>query len=205
MNIFDQLTEKPWVATDGPAEELVEGRLSPMPTARFGLRFVLVAITIVFSAIVIVYTERMAFGDWRPMPETWLLWLNTAVLVLSSVALQRASTGARRGDMSSVRTGVLVGGGLAFAFLIGQLAAWQQLASLGYYADSNPANAFFYLITGLHGVHLLGGLVGWSRTARKVRRATDTAKIRLGVELCTVYWHFLLMVWLIVFGLMLFT
>ncbi len=205
MSIFSQLTEKPWVASDGPAEDLVQGRLSPMPTASFGLRFALVTITIVFSAIVIVYTERMAFGDWRPMPETWLLWLNTAVLVFSSVALQRASTAARRGDMASIRTGVFVGGGLAFAFLIGQLAAWQQLVSLGYYAAGNPANAFFYLITGLHGVHMLGGLIGWIRIARKVQRATDAAEVRLGVSLCTVYWHFLLMVWLIVFGLMLFT
>ena len=205
MSIFSQLMEKPWVANDGPAEDLVQGRVSSMPTAKFGLRFVLIAVTIVFSALVIVYTERMAFSDWRPMPETWLLWLNTVVLVLSSVAFQRASTCARRGDMDGVRTGVWAAGGLAFAFLIGQLAAWQQLASLGYYAETNPANAFFYLITGMHGVHLLGGLIGWSRTARRVHRATDAAKVRLGVELCTVYWHFLLMVWLIVFGLMLFT
>lgn len=205
MNIFTQLMEKPWVASDGPAEDLVEGRLSPMPTARFGLRFALVAMTIVFSAIVIIYTERMAFGDWRPMPETWLLWLNTIILVFSSVALQRASTCAHRGDMGGLRTGVLVGGGLAFAFLIGQLAAWQQLISLGYYADSNPANAFFYLITGLHGIHMLGGLIAWMRMARKVRRATDATTVYLSVSLCTVYWHFLLMVWLIVFGLMLFT
>lgn len=205
MSLFSQLTEKPWVATDGPAEDLVEGRMSSMPTARFGLRFVLIAVTIVFSALVIVYTERMAFSDWRPMPETWLLWLNTAVLMLSSVALQRASTCARRGDRIGVRTGVFAGGGLAFAFLIGQLAAWQQLASLGYYADSNPANAFFYLITAMHGVHMLGGLIGWSRTALRVQRDADAARVRLSVELCTVYWHFLLMVWLIVFGLMLFT
>ena len=95
MSLFSQLTEKPWVATDGPAEDLAPGRMSSMPTARFGLRFVLITVTIVFSAIVIVYTERMAFNDWRPMPETWLLWLNTVILVLSSVALQRASSCAR--------------------------------------------------------------------------------------------------------------
>ena len=76
---------------------------------------------------------------------------------------------------------------------------------MGYFAKTNPANAFFYLITGLHGLHLLGGLVAWGWTSAKVWRGFDIARVRLSVELCTVYWHFLLVVWLVLFALLLFT
>ena len=71
-----------------------------------------------------------------------------------------------------------------------------------YFEVTNPAIAFFYLITGLHGLHLLGGLVAWGRTVTKVWGDFDEAKVTHSVELCTVYWHFLLLVWLVLFGLL---
>ena len=89
--------------------------------------------------------------------------------------------------------------------LAGQFLAWQQLVALGYFAEENPANAFFYMITGLHALHLLGGLVAWGRTIAKLWRGIALSQLRLSVELCTVYWHFLLLVWLALFGLLIFT
>ena len=65
--------------------------------------------------------------------------------------------------MDRVRDGLLAAGLFAFAFLAGQLMVWRQLAAAGYFLTANPANAFFYLITALHGLHLLGGLVAWGR------------------------------------------
>ncbi|MAF48028.1 MAG: hypothetical protein CMM10_07190 [Rhodospirillaceae bacterium] len=102
-----------------------------------------------------------------------------------------------------MRDGLLWGGVLTFAFLAGQLFVWRQLADLGYYADSNSANAFFYLLTALHGLHMLGGLVAWWRSISRLRRGGSVADLRLSVELCTVYWHYLLLIWLILFGLLL--
>ena len=148
---------------------------------------------------------RMTMGDWHPLPDPDLLWLNTGMLILSSIALQWAFVAAKREQADSVRNGLLVGGFCAFAFMGGQLLAWQQLIDAGYYAHSNPANAFFYLITGLHALHLLGGVVAWSMTTKKLLGGTEVARVRLSVELCAVYWHFLLVVWLILFGLMLST
>jgi cytochrome c oxidase subunit 3 len=83
------------------------------------------------------------------------------------------------------------------AFLSGQLVAWQQLTGEGYRLAANPANAFFYVLTGLHGLHLLGGLVALGRTTEKAWRTADTARLRLPVDLCATYWHFLLLVWLV--------
>ncbi len=206
MSFFRQLTEKPWETVPGGVVELHAGRAFPLPVATLGLRVFLVVITVLFSLFIIAYAERMTLADWRPLPEPWLLWPNTALLILSSVALQRAWVGARRGRMDGVRTGLLVGGVSALAFLAGQLLAWQQLVALGYFAASNPANAFFYLITGLHGLHLLGGLVVWARITNKVWRGdSELSQLRLSVQLCAVYWHFLLVVWLVLFALLLLT
>jgi cytochrome c oxidase subunit 3 len=96
----------------------------------------------------------------------------------------------------------MAGGVFAFAFLAGQLLAWRQLNMMVAFDVTNPAIAFFYLITALHGLHLLGGLVAWGRTTAKVWRGFDLVHVRLSVELCTVYWHFLLLVWLVLFGLL---
>ena len=71
--------------------------------------------------------------------------------------------------------------------------------------DSNPLNLFFYLITGFHGLHLLGGLVAWFRASVRLWRGAEVAKIRSSVELCAVYWHVLLLDWLVMFGLLLVT
>ncbi len=205
MNFFHQLTEKPWESAQGTVVELRDGAAFSLPTATFGLRLFLVVITVLFSLLVVAYVERMAVADWRPLPEPGLLWLNTSLLILSSVALQWARHSANRGEIDGVRFGLFAGGGFAFAFLAGQLVAWQQLVALGYFAATNPANAFFYLITALHAVHLLGGLVAWGRTTAKVRRGSEAVAVRMSVELCAVYWHFLLVVWLVLFGLLLFT
>ena len=88
-------------------------------------------------------------------------------------------------------------------FLVGQLVAWRQLDALGYYVASNPANTFFYLLSALHGLHLLGGLVAWGRTAGKLRHIGITLELRPEIELCALYWHFLLVIWLALFGLLL--
>ena len=92
-----------------------------------------------------------------------LLWVNTALLLLGSGALQLARTAAGRDDLAALKRHLTVGGGLTIAFLVGQLIAWRQLTAAGYFMATNPADAFFYILTGLHGAHMLGGLWFWAR------------------------------------------
>jgi cytochrome c oxidase subunit 3 len=141
-------------------------------------------------------------ADWRELPLPRLLWFNTGVLVMSSVALQWAHMAARRDDIDGLIVGLLVGGASAMTFLAGQLLVWQQLNVAGYFVASNPANSFFYLITAAHGLHLMGGLVALGRTIAKVWRGAPMMQVRLSVELCAIYWHFLLLVWLVLLGLL---
>ena len=207
VSFLHHLTEKPWLPVPKGAAGALhdEGELFALPTATIGLRVFLAVVAVVFSLLVVTYTERMGLGDWRSFPQPWLLWLNTALLITSSVALQWAWVSADRGQIDGVRDGLVAGGVCAFAFLSGQLMAWKLLIDLGYFAATNPAVAFFYLITAIHALHLMGGLVAWGRTTAKLWRGVDVAQVRLSVELCATYWHFLLLIWLVLFGLLLLT
>jgi cytochrome c oxidase subunit 3 len=202
MSIFHELTVKPWVTDQGKVDDLYAGGASSGLAKKLALRVFLAVVAVLFMLLVVAYGSRMAYEDFRPSPQLGLLWANTFVLILSSVALQWAQYSVRRGQMDAMRVGLLVAGALTVVFLFGQLLAWRQLGAMVYFEVTNPAIAFFYLITGLHGLHLLGGLVAWGRTVAKVWGDFEVARIRQSVELCTVYWHFLLLVWLVLFGLL---
>jgi cytochrome c oxidase subunit 3 len=181
------------------------GGVFPLPTLKIGVWLFLGVATVLFSALLSAYLVRMGLPDWQPLPEPGVLWLNTALLILSSGALQLAWRAARRGRPSTMERGLLAGGVLAILFVAGQLFAWRNLQEMGYFTATNPSSSFFYLLTTIHGLHLFGGLVAWGRTALKAWQGAYTAHSHLGVELCAVYWHFLLLVWLVLFGLMLAT
>src|SRR5258707_5440814 len=196
-----RLTAKPWLE-QGVTVDLREEGTSSLPAAKIGLGVFLAVVGSLFALFISAYSMRMNMVDWRTLPMPALLWFNTGVLVLSSVALQWAHMAARRDDIAGVSLGLCVGGAFAVTFLVGQLLAWRQLSGAGYFLASNPANSFFYLITAVHGLHLMGGLVALGRTTAKVLRGADATQIRLSVELCTIYWHFLLLVWLVLPGLL---
>ena len=204
MSFLRQITEKPWLPGRSK-EELPEGSVYSLPAPTIALRLILAVATVVFTLFIVAYGDRMALSDWRPLSEPSVLWANTIILILSSAAWHWATINARQGRLDGVKTGLLAGGGFAFVFLIGQYWAWRQLADAGYYAETNPAYAFFYLLTAVHAIHLLGGLVAWARTVVKVWTGEEVARVRLSVELCAVYWHFLLVVWLVLFALLWFT
>ncbi|MBT1510203.1 cytochrome c oxidase subunit 3 [Bradyrhizobium sp. SRL28] len=196
-----RLMSKPWLE-EGPIGNYPGTGAATWPAAKIGLGVFLAVAGSLFALFISAYSMRMVMVDWRTMPVPGLLWFNTGVLVVSSVALQWAYVAARRDDMGNVIIGLCAGGASAITFLIGQLLAWQQLRAAGYFVASNPANSFFYMITAAHGLHLMGGLVALGRTTARVWRGAEMAQVRLSVELCAIYWHFLLLVWLVLLGLL---
>jgi cytochrome c oxidase subunit 3 len=196
-----RLTAKPWLE-QGVTVDLREEGTSSLPAAKIGLGVFLAVVGSLFALFISAYSMRMNMVDWRALPMPRLLWFNTAVLFLSSVALQWAHMAARRNDVDGVIVGLCAGGVSAVTFLIGQLLAWRELSVAGYFLASNPANSFFYLITAVHGLHLMGGLVALGRTTAKVWHGVALTQVRLSVELCAIYWHFLLLVWLVLLGLL---
>lgn len=196
-----RLTAKPWLE-EGPVGDFPGGDTMTWPAAKIGLGVFLAVAGSLFVLFISAYSMRMNVMDWRALPVPRLLWLNTGVLVLSSGALQWSYVAARRHDVEGAMIGLLAGGASAVIFLAGQLLAWQQLGAAGYFMASNPANSFFYVLTAVHGLHLTGGLVALGRTSAKVWRGAEAADMRLSVELCAIYWHFLLLVWLVLLGLL---
>jgi cytochrome c oxidase subunit 3 len=207
MSLLSRLTEKSW---EGPSADAVDPQTYRPPAARVGVIVYFGVITVLFSLVTSAYVMRMgmpgmghgAMSDWRPMPEPPLLWINSFVLLLSSVAWEAARLGARQGRGDLMRRGLFVAGALGILFLAGQLLLWREFSLAGYYASSNPANAFFYLITALHGLHLAGGLFFWVRAVLGLQTGAD---VRLPIELCAVYWHFLLLVWALMLALLIST
>jgi cytochrome c oxidase subunit 3 len=185
-----------------------------VPPARIALWVFLAVITSLFGLFFSAYFIRMGHGhgaghgisDWHSVSKPSILWFNTAMLILSSAAMQMARRAVRMTARARVSGYLFAGGAFAILFIGGQLVAWQQLRDAGYGLTSGPAGAFFYVLTGVHGLHLLGGLVVWLKTVvRMRRRAVELIEMRLSIELCTVYWHYLLLVWLAMFVLLLST
>ena len=175
-------------------------------TAIVGMRIFLTVVTMLFLLFLIAFIARSQGGDWRPLTDPaaplsrpWLLWINTLVLGLGSLALQWARVAARHGQRNESLMGFCLGGFCALGFIAGQLAAWWQLELWGYGVASNPASSFFYLLTGLHGLHLLGGLLAWGATLCGYWQGRALARLQLRVELCAIYWHYLLALWLLLF------
>lgn len=195
------LSSKPWLEV-GSVADLPSRGSPPLPPSKIGLGVFLAVVASLFGLFISAYSMRMQLSDWQPLPVSGLLWLNTGMLVLSSIALQWTKAAAQRGEMDGVKLGLLAGGVSALAFLSGQLLAWRDLSQAGYLLSSNPANSFFYLITGLHGLHVLGGLVALGRTVEKAWRGASWSRLRLSVELCATYWHFLLFIWFILLALL---
>jgi cytochrome c oxidase subunit 3 len=199
-----RIASKPWLE-QGAAGELPGTGVSSMPVAKIGLGVLLAALGSLFALFISAYLMRMQVFDWRPVPKPALLWINSGVLMLSSAALQWARGAADRRDRRGMRTGLFAAAAAALVFLAGQLVAWGQLTATGYFLTSNPASSFFYLITALHGVHLIGGLVALGAVTVKGWREDDPRLLRLNLDLCSMYWDFLLLMWLVLFGLLLLT
>jgi cytochrome c oxidase subunit 3 len=200
--VRQRLTAKPWLE-EGPIGEVPGTGASPLPAATVGLGVFLVVVGTLFALVISAYSIRMTMLDWRPLPVPDLLWFNTGLLVASSVALELAKGAVRRGRVDDLKLALLAAGGFALLFLVGQILVWRQLSAAGYFLSSNPANAFFYLLVALHGLHLTGGLVALGGSVSGVWRGSYRRdNIRRSVGLCAAYWHFLLIIWVVVMSLL---
>ncbi|HKI13341.1 MAG TPA: cytochrome c oxidase subunit 3, partial [Candidatus Acidoferrum sp.] len=140
-------------------------------------------------------------GGWVQVRIPGLLWVNTAILLTSSATLEMARNRLANSDLSGFRRLWQVTTILGLLFLVGQLVAWKILAGQGIYLSTNPASSFFYIFTGAHALHLLGGVcallfVAW--------RSFDQAQVSRSVaaEVASYYWHFMDALWLFLLALL---
>lgn len=209
MSLFSRLAEKSWQT---PGSERLSDPVEYRPAAStVGVYAYFGVATVIFTLTAAAYLVRMGMqhgmehgggGDWQPMPEPPLLWINTGVLVASSLLWEAARRSAGRDGWERIRFMTLAGGILGFVFLVGQLLLWWQYQGAGYYLAANPANSFFYLLTALHGLHLAGGIFACGRTLGQMGGQADNMRVFRNIRLCAVYWHFLLLIWALLAALL---
>ncbi len=166
-----------------------------------GMYIALAGILMFFMAFVSAYIVRkdMPNSAWIPLEVPRILWLNTLILIASSFTLARAHNRFTAKDEEGFRHWWATTTVLGVLFVAGQILAWRQLAAQGLFLATNPSSSFFYVFTGAHGVHLLGGILALLyvqfRATRKVARGT-------AIEVVSMYWHFMDGLWVFLFLLL---
>lgn len=201
-SFFQKIMSQPWLQDDGTVAEMHGHDGFAAPARRIGLRFFLAIVTSLFFLMSVAYFMRRGMGGgWHVVNDPSMLWVNTGTLALASVALEWSRRKIDLEEVGAAKNALLIAGVFTIAFLAGQFMVWQQLAADGYYIAGNPATGFIYLITGVHGLHILGGLVAWANTSIHMFTGQEIEKTQLAVGLCATYWHWLLLVWIVVFGI----
>ena len=166
-----------------------------------GIALGIVSVLMFFMALASAYLVRRGSADWVPVRVPMLMWFNTAVLLVSSGTIEMARK--RLGLLDVVGFTRLWGltTVLGVVFLIGQVVAWRQLVGEGIYLASNPASSIFYIFTGAHALHVIGGVgallyVAW----RNFERAQVTRVV--AAEVASYYWHFMDALWLFLLALL---
>lgn len=166
-------------------------------TYRTGMAFALLGISMLFIAFTSAYVVRGGLGDdWQPIELPLLLWWNAAVLLASSLTIELTRNALNQGLRAQCNRWLGLTAALGLAFLVGQLAAWRQLAGHGIYLATNPSSSFFYLLTGTHAVHLFGGLVALLYIVWEAWRYRLGPAKRTLVEVTAMYWHFMDGLWI---------
>lgn len=181
----------------GGGDSGVPGWEVPARAYRTGLWMGLAAIVMLFAAFTSAFVVRKGVStDWVSTTLPPVIYLNTFVLLLSSATLEvsrRSLTAGRSGAFARWLYATVI---LGMAFVAGQFVAWRQLASHGVYLASNPGSSFFYVLTGAHAVHLLGGIVALFYLVLRAQRITVASRRPVAVDLTSVYWHFMDALWI---------
>ena len=162
----------------------------------------IVAILMFFMALASAFIVlRRGSGVWVTVHLPPVLWANTCVLLASSFTLEAARRRLFLADLRGFRKYWLFTTGLGFLFVGGQLVAWRQLVAQGIYIASNQASSFFYIFTGAHAVHLLGGVCALLYVLARKFRQTSVSR-STAAEIASYYWHFMGGLWVFLLALL---
>ena len=193
------LADRPWLTVGSP-HPLVAPAAITAPT-RLGLGIFLASAGLLFSLLVAAYAMRVPGTALVPL-DPRLLWLTTFLLAGASLALHGAHAAARRGREEQATAALGFASAAGLGFLGGQAFAWHALWQAGLVQGPDAAVAFFCLITALHGLHILAGLVALAWITARAALLPRPPRLEPGTALCTLYWDALLAVWLVLFGLL---
>jgi len=179
---------------------------APLATGRLGMKILVLALSMLFAASIMGYMViRLRATVWPPpgvprLPGT--LWISTLIIAISSFTMKGVVRAARADRQRALRVGMLLTTLLGVAFLVSQTLNWFSLVAANLTARTNLYGFTFYMLTGLHAAHVVGGVIPLGVVTVRAFRGRSSSVLRPGVEYCAIYWHFLAVVWVVLFTLL---
>lgn len=173
-----------------------------MHPKKFALWLFCVTVFMLFAAWSSAYIVKRGEPGWSSFDLPRQFWVNTWIILLSSVSLVWAQFSAKRDELEKVKVGITITAILGVAFVVGQFIAYGKMIDMNYHftgMGSNTSSSFIYVITGVHMLHLAGGLVVLVVTLVDTYRFKIHSKNMVQLEMCATYWHFLGVLWLYLF------
>jgi len=166
---------------------------------KFGLWLGIASIIMLFAALTSAYIVRKSQGNWTEFKLPGIFWLNTLVIILSSITMQWAVRSFRNFKEATYKIALSVTLLLGITFLIGQYMGWAALGDRGIYLNGNPSGSFVYVISGVHAAHILGGLVIILIILIKALVKPFNPNKLVNVQMMATYWHFVDVLWIYLF------
>ena len=174
---------------------------------KLGMKLLIASLSVLFASSIAGYlVVRLNARTWPPAGMPSLppgLWVSTLIILVSSVTMESALRATRGGRQERLRRMVLLTTILGFAFLVSQTINWWGLVTARMPATANLYAFTFYMLTGLHAAHVIGGLIPLGVITRNAYAGRYSAERNDGVLYCRMYWHFLAVVWVVMFSLLL--
>jgi cytochrome c oxidase subunit III len=174
---------------------------------RIGMWVALASMAMLFTSLSSAYVVRSGTAnDWSPIPAPRILFVSTALLLISSVTIEIARRKLKHSFQGAYSRYLLLTVLIGVGFFVSQLIAWKQLAAQGIYLSSHPHSSFFYLLSGTHLVHVVGGLLAmiflWLGSRRTIEEPVRVIKRQASADAVTIYWHFMDALWIYLFLLL---
>ena len=173
-----------------------------MNPKKFALWLFIVSVMMLFGAWTSAYIVKRGEPGWSSFELPGQFWVNTAIIILSSVTMVWAQASARKDRLEQTKLALGITTLLGVTFLVGQWFAWGQMVEMNYYfagSGSNSSSSFIYVLTGFHGLHIISGVVVLVIALIATFRYKVHSRNMLRMELCSTYWHFLGGLWLYLF------
>jgi cytochrome c oxidase subunit 3 len=167
--------------------------------SKFIVWLFIVAIIMLFAALTSAYVVKQSEGEWLHFKLPGIFWVTSIIIVISSVTMHLAFMAARRDNFNMLKIFLTLTMVLGLAFLTGQYQAWKQLVAMEVYFVGNPAGSFLYILTGLHALHIISGIIFLVVVIISSFKLKVHSKNIIQLEMCTTYWHFLGGLWLYLF------
>jgi cytochrome c oxidase subunit III len=175
------------------------GKPLGMHPKKFALWLFIASATMIFAALTSAYIVRQSDGNWLVFDLPSSFWITSAIILISSGTMHWAYLAAKRDDLEATKIAISITTVLGLVFLVGQFIAWGDLVKRNVYFVGNPSGSFVYVISGLHGLHIISGVIFLLVVLTATFRYRVHSKNLAQMEMCATYWHFLDALWLYLF------